>query len=42
MEVEDKTNDEIPENLKRLVRIMLRAFYSFEHCLSKYCYIFKK
>jgi len=33
MEVEDKTNDEIPESLKRLVRIMLRAFYSFEHCL---------
>jgi transcription initiation factor TFIIE subunit alpha len=33
MEIENKTNDEIPENLKRLVRIMLRAFYSFEHCL---------
>ena len=38
METEDQTNDDIPENLKRLVRIMLRAFYSFEHSLSKFIF----
>ena len=30
-------NDEIPDCLKKLTKIILRAFYSPEHSLGKFC-----
>ena len=30
------TNDEIPECLKKLTKLIIRAFYSIEHSLGKF------
>ena len=36
LEEYDQQNDDIPDPLKRLSKLILRAFYAYDHCLSKF------
>ena len=35
LEEYDNQHDDIPDPLKRLSKLILRAFYAYDHCLSK-------
>ena len=35
LEEYDNQHDDIPDPLKRLSKLILRAFYAYDHCLGK-------